>query len=115
MGFHNLINNRQPQTRAVRKPGLKGLKQLFELRFVKAHASVGQQDPSHAVRRLDLRRQASAARHRLERVVTDVPKDLADLIGVHPSRHRVAGESPLQTVIGAEQRVVLDQQQCLFE
>src|SRR5216684_269166 len=109
--LHNLINNGQSQPGPPLEIRLQRLKDLGLSFWVQANTGVlkGDAQPERALFQLD--GQGAATGHGAQRIVTEIPKDLLDFVGVHARAQFLPIKGAHNVVLGAYFRLLFHQHQ----
>src|SRR6266850_2154213 len=107
----DLIDDGEAQACAAFKTGLKRLKNLGSLPGVEADAGVAEGDAQPEGMLFELHGESAAIRHRPQGVIAEIPEDLLDLVGVHPSAHLVPIERAVNLVFRADFRFFFHEHQ----
>src|SRR5260370_1037196 len=109
--LHNLINNGQPQPGAPLETRLQRLKDLGPSFWVHANTAVLKVDAKPDRAFFQLHGQGSAIGHCPQRVVTKIPEDLLDFVGVHARTQFLSVKGAYNVVLGAYFRLLFHQHQ----
>src|SRR5260370_39107262 len=112
---HDLINDRQSQTRSADKAGLQRLEYFHALSGIDSHSSIAKANAHPKRRCLQLHRQGAAGRHGAERVVAKIPEHLLDLVRIRANPHGPSRKDALNAALALPLRMPLEQSQGLIE
>jgi len=82
VGLHDLVNDGQPQAGAAFKVRLERLKDLFDLLRAHASAGIGESDLPIVTQRFERNRQRTSALHGANRIFTEIPEYLLELVPI---------------------------------